>query len=132
MRVTGVGITLMLVASIAPTPALAFEPGDLLGEWIGEYSARAGGRYRVSWTLTKVEGVDVEGVFHYGGTLKYHNRDTKFTGKLKGNVFSAEGVPTISGAPSANWTFTIAENGKSMTGTFYATNSTTLTLNKGK
>ncbi len=77
-------------------------------------------------------GQTVEGVFNYGGTAIDHNRDTKFTGKLTGNVFSAEAVPTWPRSPSANWTFTIAEDGKSMTGTFLATRPTNLTLKKVK
>ncbi len=131
MRTTAFGIAFALVAHLVPTTAPGFEPGDLLGEWTGEYAARAAGRYRVSWILTKIQGEEVEGVFNYGGTATYHNRDLKFTGKLKGKVFTLENVPTIPGAPPANWTITIAEGGKSMSGTFYATAFSNLTLNKG-
>ena len=132
MRATALGIALGLVIYVVPPPALGLEPGDLLGEWTGEYGARAGGRYTVSWILTKIEGEDVEGVFHYGGTAPYHNRDLMFRGALKGNVFTAERVHTIAGSPQASWTFTIAEDGKSMNGSFFATSLTNLKLTKRK
>ena len=81
--------------------------------------------------MTDVSGERVEGVFYYSGPAPYHNQWTKFVGKLEGTVFSAESVAQVHGPP-AQWKFTIDESGRTMSGTFYATRSISLTLKKVK
>jgi hypothetical protein len=131
MRFSTLIVALALSFVIPPT-IHAFQSQDLIGQWSGEYNSSANGRlYEVSWTVTDVSGERVAGVFYYAGPASYHNRETKFVGKLKGTVFSAESVAQF-GGPPAQWEFTIDESGRTMSATFHATRSISLTLKKVK
>jgi len=132
MRLTTIVAALTLSVVVA-TKICAIEPEDLIGKWSGEYrsSVNSSHSYTVYWTITKVSGEQIAGVFYWGGPASYHNREISFVGQLKGNVFSAEYVSQFQGPP-ARWTFRIDESGPKMTGTFQANRPTDVTLTKMK
>jgi hypothetical protein len=108
----------------------AFEPQDLVGQWVGRWSASAMSD-SMSITIKKVHGEQVEGTMFVKGPQKYHNRDVDFVGRLVGNTFSAD-TPTLPGSPSTRWSLMVDPTGTKMEGTAQATAKDSVSLTKQK
>jgi hypothetical protein len=95
--------------------AIAFEPQRLVGEWRGEWSIPTD-RGDVYITITKVDGMRVEGTMWVRGPARYHNRDLPFVAALNGANLVAT-TPTQPGEPPIQWSLDVNDEATQMVGT---------------
>ena len=107
-------VIMIFGVGFASDKALAFDPQNLVGEWVGEWKIpRLSDAFYMS--IKKVVQDRVEGTVYIRGPAPYHNRDIEFVGTLAGNTFTTT-TPTQAGSPPITWSLEIDDSGAKMTG----------------
>ena len=120
---------LVFLALALVSPALAFDPQSVVGNWEGTWNASQGsGAYYIN--IKKVIGNQAEGTLYIDGSQRYHRRDVPFTGTLDGTSLSLKDVPTLPGSPVLNQLLKISDDGTTMEGEGVGTVRATFSLKK--